>query len=286
MEQDNQDKQQGKKDKIVKELIEAGADISGNVGGAAVGFLFAGPPGAVLGGIAGPLFTRGIKKIGFEIQKRFLGPREEQRVGATLAYAITAIKQKQEEGFNIRDDDFFEEINSRSQADEILEGILIAAQRDHEEAKLKYYGHLLASIAFTPTIDRGKANFLIRVIQRLSYQQLCIIAFLYHYSEGKEGSNRSFWLDWSYSFYWYNELQHYNDMLPLIKELDALQLLSSSGGVNTFNTIALSIASEELFELANLKEIDRQDILLIEKKFDCISEIIRKKDAEKRQSVG
>jgi len=77
----------------------------------------------------------------------------------------------------VRHDDFFEDqLYQRSAAKEIVEGVLLAAQREHEEKKLLYYSNLLANIAFHPEIDRAHANLLIRLGERLSYRQLCVLS--------------------------------------------------------------------------------------------------------------
>lgn len=76
----------------------------------------------------------------------------------------------------IRQDDFFNKINERSTADEILEGILLSAQREHQEKKVQFYGNLIANIAFDPSIDREQANFLIKLDESLSYRQICLLS--------------------------------------------------------------------------------------------------------------
>ena len=73
-------------------------------------------------------------------------------------------------------DGFFEpDITDRSPADEIAEAVLIAAQREHEEQKLPYIANLLAFVAFESRIDRGMANYLIKLASFLTYRQLCIL---------------------------------------------------------------------------------------------------------------
>jgi hypothetical protein len=72
--------------------------------------------------------------------------RETKRIGATLTFAAAKIKERLDSGQNLRSDGFFDEdASNRAPADEIAEGVVIAAQREHEEKKLKFYGNLLAS---------------------------------------------------------------------------------------------------------------------------------------------
>ena len=70
---------------------------------------------------------------------------------------------------------FTHKTNERSSAEEIIEGVVLAAQREYEERKILYYGNLLANIAFSPGISKAHANLLIKLGQNLSYRQLCLL---------------------------------------------------------------------------------------------------------------
>jgi hypothetical protein len=160
----------------VNSLIEVGSEISGNLAGAAIGFLLAGPPGAFAGAAATPLLTRTVR-VAADFAKRQLSHREEVRVGATIAYASAKIQERLAHGAIIRQDDFFRDApGDRATAEEIVEGVLRAAQRDHEERKLQFYGKLIANITFRPDIDRYQANLFIRLAQQMSYRELCLTA--------------------------------------------------------------------------------------------------------------
>jgi hypothetical protein len=77
----------------------------------------------------------------------------------------------------LRDDGFFDPgINNRSTAEEVIEGVLLAAQREHREKKIPYLGNLLASFAIYDDFDRSSANMLIGLSMDLSYTQLCLLA--------------------------------------------------------------------------------------------------------------
>lgn len=169
---------QKRKEKLaVDDLIKIGSEIAGSAAGATIGFFTAGPAGAALGGATGPLLAYTFSRLGAEMRRRQLGPREELRIGATFAFAAERIKQKLANGEQIRQDGFFQkQPNERAAADEILEGILLVAQREHQERKLPFYGNLIANIAFHPEIDRAQANLLIRVAERISYRQICLLA--------------------------------------------------------------------------------------------------------------
>ncbi len=164
-------------DTSAEELINIGSEITGGVAGSIIGFLTAGPGGAIVGGASGPIIAQTVKRIAGEIRQRILGHREEVRIGATLTYAVQKIKEKIDDGQQIRQDGFFDyDQSDRPPAEEIIEGILIAAQKEHQEKKLKFYGYLLANLAFDQKFDKEQANHLLKVAEQLTYRQFCLLA--------------------------------------------------------------------------------------------------------------
>jgi len=168
-----------KKDAI-KKLIGAGADIAGSAAGGVVGFLMAGPAGAAMGGAAGPLLSRTFKTIGEEIDRRVIGPREEVRIGAAYTFAIQKLQENLSSGNSQkREDAFFEESRAgRAAAEEILEGIVLTAQREYEERKVAFLGYLYANICTNASVTREHANQLIKTASNLSFRQFCLLAAL------------------------------------------------------------------------------------------------------------
>ena len=157
-----------------KGLQVAEPSISGAVG-AAIG-LFGGPPGAVLGGFVGGAFSTAVKKLASEMGKRFMGPREEARVGVVCALGAAEIVERINAGDKLREDGFFEEGEAgRSDAEEVWESLLSKCQRDAAERKLPYMAHLFASLAFEESVGLDMAHLCISEAERLSYRQLCIL---------------------------------------------------------------------------------------------------------------
>lgn len=164
-------------DEKVTDIVQTGTDIAGATTGAAIGLLIGGPPGAVAGAAAGPAAARTLRGLAVEFRERVLGHREEVRVGATISFASAKIKEKLENGEQPRQDGFFiDEEDNRSTAKEVFEGVVLAAQREAEEKKVRFYGNLLANLAFEPDVDRSQANFLLRLGEDLSYRQLCLLS--------------------------------------------------------------------------------------------------------------
>jgi hypothetical protein len=161
----------------VKSLIRAGSDLVGATAGGALGFLAAGPAGAAVAGAAGVVIAEAANSLLSEVANRQLSHREQVRVGAAASIALSTIRDRLDAGDAPREDGFFSSTaGARAPAEEILEGVLLKSKAEHEEKKVRLLGTFFATLAFSPTIDLGEANFYLRAIERLSYRQLCLIA--------------------------------------------------------------------------------------------------------------
>jgi hypothetical protein len=160
----------------IRKLINGGADIAGGAVGAALGFFAGGPIGAAVLGAGGAAAAIALRHIGEEVHDRLLGPRERVRVGGAFAIAAAEIKKRVDNGENVRSDDFFEKkASGRSDAEEVAEGVLLKSQREPEEKKIPYMGHMLANIAFDTQISAQMAHQIIKAAEELTYRQLCIL---------------------------------------------------------------------------------------------------------------
>lgn len=165
--------------KPIIDLISTGSEIVGSATGGIIGFFAAGPIGAAAAGAGGVIVAKGLSKLGIEIKQRLLGKREEVRIGATMFYSVSKIQENLKNGLAIRTDNFFQNDNtSRSDADEIFEGIMISSQKEYEEKKIKYLGNLLGNIAFHEDVNKSFANQLIKLSEELSYNQLCLLKII------------------------------------------------------------------------------------------------------------
>lgn len=81
---------------------------------------------------AGSMITAGLR----EVTRRVLSRREEARAGGAFLAAAEALEERQDAGQQLRDDGFFVRSNGRADADEVVEGVLLAAQRSYEERKV------------------------------------------------------------------------------------------------------------------------------------------------------
>jgi hypothetical protein len=159
--------------------IDLGSEFSGPLVGGGIG-LIGGPLGAIGGGLAGTAVQRGCKRLAAEFRSRRLGPRQKQRAGAALYFALEEIAARLEGGEELREDEFFEDDEvGQSRADQILEAVLDHASRDCEEKKVRHLGLMYAAFAFDSEIEPSDANFLVALGSDLTFSQLTVVALMH-----------------------------------------------------------------------------------------------------------
>lgn len=138
--------------------------------------LLSGSADEVLHGTGNAIASIVLEKLIKEFSRRFLGPKEEARIGALLILASKEIHKRRERGDSFREDGFFDEkVMGRNNAEEVIESVLLKCQRDPEEKKIKYMANLLSNICFDSEISADTAHRIIKVAERLTYRQLCIL---------------------------------------------------------------------------------------------------------------
>lgn len=119
-----------------------------------------------------------------DVVTRALSARETRRIGTVGLATSNALTHMRANGTQLRSDDFFEtRVDGRSDGDEIVEHVLLAAKSSFEERKLPLYGQLLASIACYNNISATTANWAITTFESLSYTQVLILAAYYRRDE-------------------------------------------------------------------------------------------------------
>lgn len=114
-----------------------------------------------------------------ELGARMLGQREQVRVGAAAIFAGSAYQERIAAGEDVREDGWFNQRpKGRSAAAEICEGVLLNAQREHEERKVEYYGYMLANLSFVTNVDEYLANWLLQLPDQLTWTQLVLLAMV------------------------------------------------------------------------------------------------------------
>jgi len=157
-------------------MIEDSGDLIGAVVGGAIG-LVGGPAGAMGGAAAGVVIGKTVRRVGIEVWDRLLVARQQKRVGTVLWVAINEAHARADAGEEIRADGFFEStVGGRSDADELLEGILLQAANAYQERKLRYLGAILPSLAVRSDVSPADGHWLARLADRLSWRQLVVLA--------------------------------------------------------------------------------------------------------------
>lgn len=183
------DRADSQSDSIAK-LIDMGAELAGTAAaGTAIALLRPEPEEAICLSMGGVWLTHTLRWIGTEVAERWLGPREKVRIGAVYAFAAERIRENLEGGLQIREDGFFQEQpDERTDGKEILEGVLLTAQREYEERKLKYIGNIFANVAFMPDVSAAQANWVLQKARELTHRQLCILTL----TQQKDHKNPSY----------------------------------------------------------------------------------------------
>jgi hypothetical protein len=152
---------------LKKHLRSLGPEVVGGIAGST----FAGPIGAAVG----TTLAYSVK----EVLGRLLAHRQVSRIDRVLDAAKEHIAERRQSGDEFRQDGFFpKRPGTRSDADEVMEGVLFTAMTDYEERKTPFYGYLFANLAFDTQIDGALAHSLIRLAERLTYRQLCLLALV------------------------------------------------------------------------------------------------------------
>jgi hypothetical protein len=67
--------------------------------------------------------------------------------------------------------------DSSTPAEELFEGVLLTAADEWEQRKVSYIGRIFAGLSFDDSISPADASFLLRIADRLTYEQLVLLAF-------------------------------------------------------------------------------------------------------------
>jgi hypothetical protein len=136
-------------------------------------------PTGISGAIAETSTDLLITKFANELDTRKLSELETLRVSEVMEFTINKIYDNLKAHKKIRRDGFFtNKIEDISDGEEIFEGIIISSQREFENRKLKYYGKMLANIAFREDVSKVDAVQLIKLAEQLTYRQYLILSLI------------------------------------------------------------------------------------------------------------
>ncbi|MDH4583183.1 hypothetical protein E8F20_15110 [Pseudomonas sp. BN415] len=160
-------------------LLKKGSGAASAAAGAWLGTMVAGPgPGTAAGAAAGAAVAEVSKAVLDDIANRYLSPREQVRIANTAAEAIEKIAARLLWDSR-RDDGFFDvEPGWPCPAEEVFEGVLLAAKQEHEQLKLQYLSNFYANLVFDASVKAPEANHLLTLAESLTYRQLCLLSLV------------------------------------------------------------------------------------------------------------
>jgi hypothetical protein len=93
--------------------------------------------------------------------------------------AIDRIRARLLSDHILRSDGFCEGVNNdRSPSEELLESVLLKARDSFEEKKVRHLGLFYANLVFAAHVSPQTAHQLLKLYDRLTYRQLCLIALV------------------------------------------------------------------------------------------------------------
>ena len=252
--------------KLIKQVIEYGSIIGVPLASTALQGTV--PEEALQ--ITVPMLSNSLKNIGQEFAERMLSPRENLRVGSALILAAEGIR-KRLENENPREDGFFDKNHTgRSDADEVLENIVLKIQREPEEKKIPYIAKIYENSVFEQEISADLSHKIIKSAEQLTYQHLCILSMV-----GRREKNEDALKDLQLN----PQLDHPLELSKLLH--DCFELVTNGyiqGGLTlTFggrlpqyetlnpNSMLLESIGKAIFDLMNLQDISEKDIKPIAK---------------------
>ncbi len=129
------------------------------------------------GAAAGVVLTRALRRAGLEVYDRLLVARQQVRVAATLGIAANDVDELSASGASLRTDGFFEEGDERrSDADELMEGVLLHAADAYQELKLRHLAAIMPALAFRPDVSAADGHWITDLASRLTWRQLVVLA--------------------------------------------------------------------------------------------------------------
>lgn len=242
------------------ELIDIGCEFVSSSIGAFIGVAIDGAAGIIAASAASPVLYKMFKSISEDVQAKKTSKREEQKIGAGYLFALRRIEYNISHGKKIRSDGFIVDDDILSDSNTILEGVTVKLQKEWELKKLEFYGNFLGNISYRADIDINYATVLLRLIESLSYRQICIVAIFKRIGtpeidlssiESRFKTNYAMH-NFSYSLY--------SDLVEL-GQLSVLRRVAPFKVGAVLGNCVLSDIGEKLFELMNLSEICKDDYI-------------------------
>ena len=156
-------------DQIGNEWISMGSDAIGVTIVATLGSTLGDSASVVARATAGALLSHALKVAGIEVLGKIISKGGKVRTERVILMAADEMGKRLRAGDEPRPDNFFAaQPPFCSLAEEIIESVLLKAEREPEERKLPYQAKLITYILFDSEVDVGMAHQLLRFAEALS----------------------------------------------------------------------------------------------------------------------
>ena len=143
---------------------------------AALGLLFSGGTGGVILATLVPFLTVGAKQVFLEYKRISRSQNEHRRTATACVASINHIEHHIKNGSSLRTDNFFHgKQDSRSNAEEILEGVIIRCKLEADEKKAPYLHRVFAQSLFDQSISSDFVHHVLNISTQITYRQLCLM---------------------------------------------------------------------------------------------------------------
>lgn len=228
-------------------------------------------------GVAGSALAPMIANAAKSMLPEVIGKHENKRLEVVFTRSIKKIQSLISQGKTPRDDESYygNTYLGIPKAQELLEGVLLKAREEYQSKKLECYSSFFANLCFDETISFEHANFLLNMIERLSYRQLCILSYL---SDGRTiltsrwdavfKSTQNMDLGRYFDFY--------SEYIDLYNARMIVQTTNSPGFALGMSDTNISSLGLSIMRLLDLKDLPSEDIDSIGRYFSAIDAIINR----------
>ncbi len=223
--------------------------------------------GAAISVVSGFPEVAALSTVAADVLNRYLSEMERNRVESVANLAAQEISDRMKAGESLRRG----WTDGSSTYHEVIENLLLKAQREPEGKKLPYMAHLLANLAFGVEgieIDVNVSHGLLDKAAYLRYSQLCLLRLSYLVStEDDHLDLRS--VQYRDSDYEPREIDTFRmiHLMSDIRELDFEELIDAGGGaflLSSTDTIPSSLKlgnmGKILYIMMGLSEIPNSDL--------------------------
>jgi hypothetical protein len=155
-----------------KRFLDHSGKALAAAGGAAIGTIIGGAPAAGIGAGLGAALIEIIN----DITNRSLSKREAQRMSTAMAISLKKIADGLSEGKPLRADLFVNVPDNPPAADTLFESMLERAKSECEAKKMEYISNIMPNFIFIDEFNFEESLYFSRLIDELTYRQLCLLA--------------------------------------------------------------------------------------------------------------